>query len=87
MDLPDDEAQDLLETAIEIKDKKSVYNYSVRTRRVYEFYPSDPSAPTVFHGYPIPGVEAGNHVLRVLRRFGLIDQVLYERLGRQSTLD
>lgn len=86
MDLSDEEGQELLETAIEIKDKSAVYNYSPTRRKVYEFRPDNLESPAEYHGYPIPGAESVQ-ALRVLRREDIIDEAEYERLRKQSSLD
>lgn len=90
MDLTPDEAQTLLETAIANPAKaseKALYNYSPHTKRMYEFRSDSPDAGEKYHGYPIPGVQAGIQVLRILCNDGIISQVEKKRLHGQSSLD
>ncbi len=69
MDLSRDEAQNVLNRAVQAPQNKQLYGYSKRTQKLYEFKPETPigtqpwlNEQNRFHGYPVSSQEVHNDI-------------------------
>jgi RHS repeat-associated protein len=79
MDLDNLTAQIVLNSSV--LGGKQRYGYS--GGKIYEFQPDNTGT---YHGYPIPGEQAGSKVLKTLRDNGFFNQKTFDKLRKQSSL-
>ena len=77
MDLDDATARRVLNEGITGPNGKQVYGF--HDGKIYEFQPDNVGG---FHGYPVPGTEVPNQVLRQWRDAGVITDAEYRRFVR-----
>lgn len=90
MDLTEDEAQNVLNRAVQSPQTKQLYGYSKRTQKLYEFKPETPigtqpwlNEQNKFHGYPVNppevhrdiGGSAYNEIITELKLDGELDDL------------
>jgi hypothetical protein len=98
MDLIEEEAQNVLNRAVQSPRTKQLYGYSKRTQKLYEFKPETPigtqpwlNEQNKFHGYPVNprevhrdiGGSAYNEIINELKLDGELDDLA----ARQFELD
>ena len=81
MDLDPETAQKVLSEGIALDNGKQIYG--VYDDRLYEFQPDNAGT---YHGYPVPGDQVPNAVLREMKRLGEITQAQYNRAVKGNVI-